>query len=422
MTPRVTVLILGGGQGKRLFPLTLYRSKPAVPLGGKYRLVDIPISNSINSDLTRIFVLTQFNSTSLHRHIHRTYPYEHFNQTSIELLAAEQTLENRDWFQGTADAVRKHLPHYRVHPGDRVLVLSGDHIYRMDYRKILNFHEEKGADVTVATVPVEKKEVSRFGIMKIRSDARITDFKEKPGPGENIQSYVIPDGIRKEYKLGGKGEHYLASMGVYVFRAEVLTDLLKGRETDFGREVIPKAIEKVKAYGFVFDGYWRDIGSIRSYYEASLELTKEDPPFRFFSPEAGIFTRPRFLPPSRVYASRLKDVLLSEGCNLKGVTAEDSVIGLRSIIRDGTVIKESVLMGADYYQEEEEGERLHPDLGIGKNCVIQNAILDKNARIGNGVVIRNKKGLQEADGENYCIRDGIVIIPRGSRVPDGTEI
>jgi glucose-1-phosphate adenylyltransferase len=421
MTPSVTVIILGGGQGKRLFPLTLYRSKPAVPLGGKYRLVDIPISNSINSGLRRIFVLTQFNSTSLHRHIHRTYPYEHFNQTSIELLAAEQTLENRDWFQGTADAVRKHFPHYRVLPGDRVLILSGDHIYRMDYRKVLAFHEERKADLTIATVPVEKKEVNQFGIMRLRADARITDFKEKPSPADNIQNYVIPDAIRKSYELGEKGEHYLASMGVYVFRAEALMDLLKGRETDFGREVIPKAIEQVKSYGFVFNGYWRDIGTIRSYYEASLELTQEKPPFRFFTPDETIFTRPRFLPPTRIYASRLKNVLLSEGCNLKGVTIEDSIIGLRSMVKEGTTIKESVLMGADFYQEEEV-ERLHPDLGIGKDCLIQNAILDKNVRIGNGVIIRNKKNLQEADGENYCIRDGIVIVARGSRIPEGTEI
>lgn len=421
MSGSVTVLILGGGQGKRLFPLTLYRSKPAVPIGGKYRLVDIPISNSINSGLKRIFVLTQFNSTSLHRHIHRTYPYEPFNQTSIELLAAEQTLENRDWFQGTADAVRKHLPHYHLKPGDRVLILSGDHIYRMDYRTILNFHERKDADLTIAAVPVERKEVGNFGILRLRSDSRITDFKEKPGTAENIQTFVIPEGIRRGFHLKSKGELYLASMGIYVFKAEVLMDLLKGQEADFGREVIPRAIQEVETCGYVFDGYWRDIGTIHSFYEACLELTRENPPFTFFSPNARIFTRPRFLPPSTLLASRLKNALLSEGCVLRGVTVEDSVVGLRSVIREGTAIRQSVLMGSDFYQEEET-EVIHPDLGIGKDCVIQKAIIDKNVRIGNGVTIRNRKNLLEADGENYYIRDGIVIIPRGAKVADGTQI
>ncbi len=421
MNHAVTVLILGGGQGKRLFPLTLHRSKPAVPIGGKYRLVDIPISNSINSGLRRIFVLTQFNSTSLHRHIHRTYPYEPFNQTSVELLAAEQTLENRDWFQGTADAVRKHLPHYRFNPGDFVLILSGDHIYRMDYQKILRFHEAKGADLTISTVPVEKSEVGQFGIMRLKADARIAGFKEKPSPRENLRDLVIPESVRREFGMSGKKDLYLASMGVYVFKAEVLIDLLKGNETDFGRGVIPKAIPQVKAYGYVFDGYWRDIGTIRSFYEASLELTEETPPFSFLSPNGRIFTRARFLPPSTVLETHLKNVLLSEGCILRGATIEDSIVGLRSVIREGTVIRKTVLMGADFYQSE-EAERAKPDLGIGRKCLIQGAIIDKNARIGDGVVVANRKKIQEADRENYSIRDGIVIIPRGARIPAGTEI
>ena len=421
MSRSVTVLILGGGQGKRLFPLTLYRSKPAVPIGGKYRLVDIPISNSINSELRKIFVLTQFNSTSLHRHLHRTYPYEHFNQTSIELLAAEQTLENRDWFQGTADAVRKHLPHYHLRPDDWVLVLSGDHIYRMDYRTILDFHEAKGADLTIGTVPVEKKEASQFGIMQLEPDSRIVSFKEKPTAKENIENFAIPENVRREFQIEKKGELYLASMGVYVFRAGVLIDLLNGKEADFGREVIPKAIDQVKAYGFIFKDYWRDIGTIQSFYQASLELTQGNPPFSFFSPRGRIFTRPRFLPPSSVFSSQLKNVFLSEGCVLQGASVEDSVVGLRSVIRERTVIQKSVLMGADFYQAEEL-EPIQPDLGIGKDCVIENAIIDKNVRIGNRVVIRNQKKVFEADGENYFIREGIVIISRGARIPDQTEI
>lgn len=421
MSHSVTVLILGGGQGKRLFPLTLYRSKPAVPIGGKYRLVDIPISNSLNSQFRRIFVLTQFNSTSLHRHIHRTYPYEHFNQTSIELLAAEQTLENRDWFQGTADAVRKHLPHYHLGPEDWVLVLAGDHIYRMDYRTILNFHEAKGADLTVGTVPVVKREASQLGIMRLKSDTRIVAFREKPGPKENLQSFVVPSNVRREFGLKDGKEYYLASMGVYVFNAKVLIDLLKGKEADFGREIIPKAIDRVKAHGYVFDGYWRDIGTIRNFYQANLELTGKNPPFSFFTPKGRIFTRPRFLPPSNILSARLKNILLSEGCVLQNATIEDSVVGLRSVVREGTAIRKSVLMGADFYQQEEP-EPIRPDLGIGKDCLIQNAIIDKNVRIGNGVVIENLKKIREFDGENYYIRDGIVIIARGARVPDGTKI
>ena len=299
MNHSATVLILGGGQGKRLFPLTLYRSKPAVPFGGKYRLVDFPISNSLNSGLGKIFVLTQFNSTSLHRHIHRTYPYEQFHQTSIELLAAEQTLENRDWFQGTADAVRKHIGHYHLKPDDLVLILAGDHIYRMDYQTILAFHKEREADLTIGTVPVDKKETGHLGLMRIKSDTRIVEFKEKPTASENIQAFAIPETIRREFDVEGKRDLYLASMGVYVFRAATLLELLKGTEADFGREVIPKAIDKVKAYGFVFKGYWRDIGTIGSFYEASLELTGKNPSFSFFAPEGRIFTRPRFLPPSK---------------------------------------------------------------------------------------------------------------------------
>ena len=421
MSRSITVLILGGGQGKRLFPLTLYRSKPAVPIGGKYRLVDIPISNSINSQLRKIFVLTQFNSASLHRHIHRTYPYEHFNQTSIELLTAEQTLENRDWFQGTADAVRKHLPHYHFPPNSWVLVLSGDHIYRMDYRTLLDFHEARKADLTVATVPVRHREAQAFGIMRLRSDDRIIAFKEKPKPKENIQSFAIPESVRRQFHLAGREDLFLASMGVYLFRAEVLIDLLKGSEADFGREVIPRAIDRVKAYGFVFKGYWRDIGTIRNFYQASLELTRDKPPFNLFSPEGRIFTRPRFLPPSKILSCELKNVLLAEGCILRKAAVKDSVVGLRSVVREGTKIQRSVLMGADFYHEEEL-ENIRPDLGIGKDCFIQNAILDKNARIGHGVMIRNSKKIREADAENYHIRDGIVIIPRGARIPDGMEI
>lgn len=418
MTSKVRTLILGGGQGKRLFPLTSYRSKPAVPIGGKYRLVDIPISNSINSGLKQIFVLTQFNSTSLHRHIHRTYPYEIFNQTSVELLAAEQTLSNADWFQGTADAVRKHIPHYHLETADLVLILSGDHLYRMDYREILKFHEEKEADITVMTVPVLKKDIRHFGILKIRSDGKITDFWEKPSPADNVDTYILPETIRNTFQVTARGERYLASMGIYVFRTKALLEALSGRETDFGREVIPKSIKTFKTYGYVFNGYWRDIGTIRSFYEANLELTQPDPHFDFASITGRIFTRPRFLPPTKIFSSKFTNSLVAEGGVLEGSSVEDSIVGLRSVIRQGTVVRKSVIMGNDFY----EHDMLKGNLGIGRNCQIENCILDKNVRIGDGVVIRNSENIEEKDGENYHIRDGIVIIPKAARIPNGTVI
>lgn len=421
MTGNVTALILGGGQGKRLFPLTSYRSKPAVPIGGKYRLVDIPISNAINSGITRIFVLTQFNSTSLHRHIHRTYPYEPFHQTSVELLAAEQTLANADWFQGTADAVRKHMPHYHMETVSDVLILSGDHLYHMDYEEILDYHVKKNADVTIATVPVSKVETGHFGIMQIQAGGRISAFKEKPVPRENIRSYVIPPNIRKIFHVQSKGgEQYLASMGIYVFKPEVLAKVLEGKEADFGREVIPKAISRFKVYGFVFSGYWRDIGTISSFYETSIELTKPDPPFSFLTPFGRIFTRARFLPPSKMLSVEIKNCLLAEGCILEGAHVEDSVVGLRSVIRKGTVVRRSVLMGNDFYDHDRSGRKGRQ--GIGKDCVIENCILDKNVSIGNHVKISNHRRIKELDAGNYYIRDGIVIIPKGARIEDGAVL
>lgn len=416
----VTVLILGGGQGKRLYPLTSYRSKPAVPIGGKYRLVDVPISNAINSGLRKIFVLTQFNSTSLHRHIHRTYPYEYFNQTSVELLAAEQTLSNNDWFQGTADAVRKHIPHYHLRDTDTVLILSGDHLYRMDYREIIKFHEENNADVTISTVPVSKKQVRHFGIMQIRANGHVTAFREKPSPEENIQSYVMPETLRNQFNVKSKHhELFLASMGIYVFKAKILKDLLAGREADFGKEVIPKAIEKCNAFGYVFPSYWRDIGTIEGYYEASMDLTSPTPHFTFADPQGVIFTRARFLPPTSIQSAQMKNTLISDGCVIEDSEISDSIIGVRAVIRKGTTIKSTVVMGNDFY-EVEKSKTL--GLGIGRNCKIENAILDKNVRIGNNVTITNAEKIQEFDGENYYIRDGIVIIPKDAHIIDGTQI
>lgn len=420
MSRRVTTLILGGGQGKRLFPLTSYRSKPAVPIGGKYRLVDIPISNAINSDLRRIFVLTQFNSASLHRHIHRTYPYEAFTKTSVELLAAEQTNENTDWFQGTADAVRKCLPHYHTSSTDVFMILSGDHLYRMNYREILGFHEMQRADVTVATVPVPERLVRGFGIMKLQKDGQITDFLEKPSKNDNVDSYAMPKPLCDLYRVKAKSSMYLASMGIYVFNRDVLLDVLSGSEKDFGHEIIPKAIKNYKVFGHVFTGYWRDIGTIGSFYEASLELTHANPPFSFLAQEGRIFTRPRFLPPSKIIGTELDHVLMSEGCILTGAKIHETVVGLRSIVGQGTVVRKSIFMGNDYYEWPDKSQDYR--IGVGKNCVIENCIIDKNVSIGDGVSITNDKGIAEKDGDHYYIRDGIVIIPKGVHIPSGTKI
>ena len=420
MNGNVIALILGGGQGKRLFPLTKYRSKPAVPIGGKYRLVDIPISNAINSEIRRVFVLTQFNSTSLHRHIHRAYPYESFHQTSVELLAAEQTFGNTDWFQGTADAVRKHFSNFHPHDTDTVMVLSGDHLYRMDYRKILKFHHENDADVTVATVPVEKKETGHFGIMQIRANGRIHAFREKPTLQESIRSFIIPTSIRDIFELDNPKLQYLASMGVYVFRYNVLRDLLVGNEADFGKEIIPKSIGKYKVYGYVFKGYWREIGTIKSFYQANIDLTRPNPQFNFMDLHDRIFTRPRFLPPSKYIGARLKNAIIAEGSVIDGARIEDSVVGLRSVVRHGTLLHKAVLMGNDYYDIGHMGVE-HP-VGIGEDCKIQHCIIDKNVHIGDRVVISNSDKIQEKDASNYFIRDGIVIIPKGVVIPDGTRI
>ncbi|MDD5218675.1 MAG: sugar phosphate nucleotidyltransferase [Candidatus Omnitrophica bacterium] len=335
-------------------------------------------------------------------------------------MAAEQTLATKDWFQGTADAVRKNMVHYGTEQPDAFLILSGDHLYRMDYRDILKFHMEKKADVTIATVPVHKKDVSGFGIMQINAGAQIIAFREKPSPTERIRDFVIPETIRRIFKVKGKEELYLASMGVYIFEPKALKAALAGNEADFGKEVIPKAIGKFNVYGYVFNDYWRDIGTIRSYYDVNIELTKPNPPFSFLSSQGRLFTRSRFLPPSRIINANFSNAVMTEGCYLDGVHVEDSIIGLRSYILKGSVIRKSVVIGNDFYElDKPKGQ---PALGIGKNCQIEHAILDKNVRIGNNVSISNKEKIEEKDGENYYIRDGIVIIPKGAVVRDGTKI
>jgi glucose-1-phosphate adenylyltransferase len=406
-------VILGGGRGSRLYPLTKLRSKPAVPLGGKYRLIDIPLSNCINSGIYRIDVLTQFNSHSLHRHINQTYNFDNFHTGFVEILAAEQTpVITQGWYQGTADAIRKQLFQIKAARAKYVLVLAGDHLYRMDYAPMAEFHWESHADITVAVQPVARKETSALGILKRGSDDRITDFVEKPKDPALLETFVSREDEQRPF---------LCSMGIYLFNTEVLIELLQNNPgfDDFGGDIIPYAIKNCAVCGFDFDGYWRDIGTIRSFYETNLELTTPHPPFNFYDTQNPIYTHSRFLPGSIVEASNLEAVLLAEGCQIQKAEITHSVIGVRSVIAAGTRIKDSVLMGADYYAAELPTT---PPIGIGPNCTIEGAIIDKNARLGSDVVIRPFPRGTDIAEENWVVQDGIVVIPKDAVILPGTHI
>ncbi len=404
---KVIALILGGGQGKRLFPLTKYRSKPAVPIGGKYRIIDIPVSNCLHSGIKDIYVITQFNSESLNNHINSTYRFDYFSRAFVRILAAEQTLDNTNWFQGTADAVRRSLPHVNLHEAELILILSGDCLYRMDYRHLVDFHIQKGSDFTISVIPVKANQTREFGILRLNKNHRITDFKEKP--------YM--SGELKPFR--SSGNRYPASMGVYLFKVDTLKKVLQSKDADFGREVIPNSIGRFKACGYVFDDYWRDIGNIRSFYDVNIDFTSRHPRFSFFS-EDRVFTRPRFLPPAQMANSVIKNSLITEGCIIDSARIEHSVVGLRSIIGEGCRMRKTVMMGADYY-EDRDSLRGAP-VGVGDGCDIEKAIIDKNARIGKNVIIKNLIRLKDFDSENYYIRDGIVIIPKNAVIPDNTRI
>ncbi|MGD1995423.1 MAG: glucose-1-phosphate adenylyltransferase [Anaerolineae bacterium] len=411
----VMAVILGGGRGTRLYPLTKLRAKPAVPLAGRYRLIDIPVSNCINSGFTRIFILTQFLSVSLHRHVFQTYKFDNFSAGFVEILAAEQTLESTDWYQGTADAVRKQLHHLSTRNPDDVLILSGDHLYRMDYTGFLEFHRETCADVTIAVMPVTAGDASRYGILKTDGD-RISTFREKPR-GAELKGLESRSGDRP----------YLASMGIYLFRLEVLEHLLDAVSgDDFGKHVIPAAFASGDAYAFPFEGYWEDIGTIVTFYEANLALTLPDPPFDFYDPTRPIYTHPRFLPPSRVDGCRLEHAVVADGCKLYDADIEECVIGLRSVIRPGARLSQVVMMGADFFEDghwrAESRDRSQLPIGIGEGSSIERAIIDKNARIGKDVTIRSHQGEPDREEEQYVIRDGIVVIPKNTEIPDGTTI
>lgn len=420
----VVAVILGGGRGTRLYPLTQLRSKPAVPLVGKYRLVDIPISNCINSGLRNIFVLSQFQSASLNRHVSRTYRFDPFSSGFVEILAAEQTEESTDWYQGTADAVRKQLRRFLSRGAECVLVLSGDQLYVMDFRKILEVHIASRADITVAATPVQETEVSGFGILQIDNAGTVTDFVEKPRDASILARLALSDRMLDTHGVP-RDRRCLASMGIYAFRPEVLGHVLEDpTQIDFGKEVIPRAIRKHRVHSHFFTGYWEDIGTIRTFFAANIDLASDNPPIDLFSENAPIYTRPRFLPPTNLHAARVQQSIICEGCRVGQAEIDHSVVGIRSVIGDGVCLSHTVMMGADYFGDSRnDRDKDEPvPVGVGAGSVIEHAIIDKNARIGERVVIRAQEELQNFDGPGYNIRDGIVIIPKNGVIPPGTVI
>jgi len=429
----VLSVILGGGVGTRLFPLTKERSKPAVPLAGKYRLVDIPISNCINAGLKRVYLMTQFNSASLHRHISQSFKFDHFSGGFVEILAAEQTLTSKSWYEGTADAVRKNLSHLLNHEFDYLIILSGDQLYRMELKRILSQHVETYADVTVATIPVSRKEAGAFGILEINLERRIVRFEEKPKDPKILDGLAINPEHFDRLGLEGDQESFLASMGIYVFNRDVLVSLLDqshdeaGRKRDdFGKHIIPDAINTHRVFSYVFQGYWEDVGTIRNFFEANLDLTTELPRFNFYDMGSPIFTRPRFLPASKINGAHVNHAVISDGCIINHANISHSSIGVRSIVGAGSSLHRTVVMGNDYFESQDsilENEMMgRPRIGIGQNTRIENAIIDKNARIGDNVVISPANKPEELDHPLYYIRDGIIIIPKGGSIPHGMVI
>jgi len=426
MRLRVLGIVLAGGKGTRLYPLTKERAKPAVPLAGKYRLVDIPISNCINSGLRRIYLLTQFNSASLHRHISQSYKFDHFSGGFVEILAAEQTYADTSWYQGTADAVRKNLIHFMNHDWEHLLILSGDQLYRMDFRQIISLHSEANADITIAAIPVERREAASLGIMQIDADRRITRFVEKPSDKAVQDSLRLPPDWYPKLGIKGDGELLLASMGIYVFNREVIRRLLDNNLTDFGKDIIPQAIHDLRVFASVFQGYWEDIGTIRAFFEANLDVTNELPRFNFFDMAAPIFSRPRFLPGSKINGAQIDHAVISDGCIINRAVITHSIVGLRSLVGSGTILNRAIVLGSDYYESYEsiiEHEKAgKPRIGVGINCRIENAIVDKNARIGDNVVISPAGKPENVDHASYYIRDGIVVIPKNGIIPHGMVI
>ena len=410
----ILAVVLGGGVGKRLYPLTKQRSKPAVPIAGKYRLIDVPISNCINSNIYHIAVLTQYNSVSLHRHITQTYTFDDFHRGWVQILAAEQTPRSSDWYMGTADAVRKQILEIRASGSEYVLILAGDHLYRMDYGELAKFHWDNQAEITVAVQPVAAKEASRFGLLKCAPDGKISAFVEKPRDPDVLAEFVSRDDPEQPY---------LGSMGIYLFNTDVLIDLLENSTyDDFGGQIIPNSLDAHRVFGFGFEGYWEDIGTIRSFYETNLRMAQPDAPFNFYDPAYPIYTRARFLPGSVIDGARMTNVLLAEGCRIEKAEISNCVVGVRSVIGDGVKMKNTVMMGTDYYDLPGEKTPSGIPFGIGKDCLIDGAILDKNVRIGEGVVIKPFPRGTEMDEGSYVVQDGIVVVPKGTILHPGTHI
>lgn len=417
---------MGGGQGTRLFPLTKDRAKPAVPLAGKYRLVDIPISNCINSGFRRVYILTQFNSASLHSHISRTYKFDQFTTGFVEILAAQQTPSNTGWYEGTADAVRKNLIHFLSHDFDFLIILSGDQLYRMDFRPLIAQHAESDAEITVATIPVTTDAAQALGILQVSDDLRITRFVEKPKDPKVIDSLKITPELQTRLEIKNSNESLLASMGIYVFNRRLIGEMLNNTLPDFGKHLIPQCIPTRRVFSYVFQGYWEDVGTIRSFFEANLNLVSELPRFNFFDMAAPVFSRPRYLPGSKINGAQIDHAVIADGCIINRTRITQTIVGLRTIVEAGTQLNRAVLLGNDFYESQESVERHQredkPRMGIGANCKIENAIIDKNARIGNNVTISPAGKPDSVDHELYYIRDGIVIIPKGAIIPHGTVI
>ena len=425
----VIAVILGGGRGTRLFPLTRDRAKPSVPIAGKFRLVDIPISNCLHSGLEKIYVLTQFNSVSLNRHIAQTYRFDTYRRGFVQILAAQQTLMGEEWYQGTADAIKHNQP-YILNPrfqDDHVLILAGDHLYRMDYQKMLAVHTESNADITVSVIPVEKEITSGLGILQADASGRIVDFVEKPQTEDELQRLRVEPEVFTSRGIAPHGREYIASMGIYIFNREVLREVLRDdSNVDFGKDIIPKSIQTRTVSAYFFDGYWEDIGTIHSFYLANIALTDATPSFNFYDEQAPIYTNRRHLPSTKVNSSSVRSSILAEGSIIDDSELDRTIVGIRSIISGGSRIYQSILMGADYYESDAsrtENEKSGiPNVGIGRNCLIQNAIIDKNARIGDNSVLVNRDGIDNYDGENYYIRDGIVIVPKDATIPPETVV
>ncbi|MEQ1861555.1 MAG: glucose-1-phosphate adenylyltransferase [Chthoniobacteraceae bacterium] len=422
LSDKTLAVIMGGGAGTRLFPLTKERSKPAVPLAGKYRIVDIPISNCINSGLRRIYVLTQFNSASLHKHINSSYKFDTFSRSFVEILAAQQTPTDSSWYQGTADAVRQNLRDFLQYPYEYFVILSGDQLYRMDFREVMHQHIANKAELTIATLPVTRELASDFGILHTDSERNIVRFDEKPKDPALLDALRIPAALLRDMDKPEDAELFQANMGIYIFNRQTLIDALDNDHVDFGKHVIPEMITKARVQAYLFDGYWEDIGTIRSFFEANLLCASAVPPFNFFDTIAPIYTHARFLPATKVNGAQVKQAIISDGCIITDAHIERAVIGVRSYISEGTTVRNSIIMGADFYDVDNAARGAAPEVGIGKNCVIEHAIIDKNARIGDGCVVTPEGKPDHMDGDNFYIRDGIVIVPKNATLPAGTWV